>query len=241
MRLLLCLLLASVSGASHATSIQVAVAANFVQPLRAMVAHYQQRHPENDIALTVASTGKLAAQIRQGAPYDVFLAADARRPRELAEEAFGIASSVRSYARGVLVLWSPLAGQDLSAASLRSGKVQPLALANPRTAPYGLAARYVLDELALPDSVRLVQAENVGQSYHFAHSGAAAAAFVAYSQVREQSGALWQIPVTDYPGINQQAIQLTDQEHVARFYQFLFSEESRAIIRQHGYLVSDVE
>lgn len=241
MRLLLCLLMAGLVSPAFAGRIQVAVAANFAEPLRELVEHYQQIHSDTDIALTVASTGKLAAQIRQGAPYDIFLAADSRRPRELAEEDFGIAGSVQSYAHGVLVLWSPQPNMDLTAASLRSGKIQPIALANPRTAPYGLAAHYVLHELEIPDSVQRVKAENVGQSYHFAHSGAAAAAFVAYSQVRNKSGSLWQIPQADYPAIIQQAIQLTDSPPVSDFYQYLFSKPGRGIIMSHGYQVPDAE
>ncbi|MZR61678.1 molybdate ABC transporter substrate-binding protein [Alcanivorax sp. DP30] len=241
MRLLSCLLFVALVGKAAAGQIQVAVAANFAQPLRDVVRQYQTNYPDTRISLTVASTGKLAAQIRQGAPYDVFLAADSRRPRELAEEDIGLADTVRAYARGVLVLWSPQPDLDLTADSLRHGQIHPLAMANPRTAPYGLAARYVLDELNLPGSVVLVQAENVGQSYHFAHSGAAAAAFVAYSQVREQDGALWQIPQEQYPAIIQSAIQLSDNPDVSRFYQFLFSESAENIITSHGYRVPDAD
>lgn len=241
MRFLFCLLLATLSSEVLASRIQVAVAANFAQPLRAIVDQYQQLHPDVDIALTVASTGKLAAQIRQGAPYDLFLAADARRPNELADEELGVAGSVRSYARGVLVLWSPRAGLSLNGDLISSGMLQPVAMANPRTAPYGLAAQYVLNELQVPASVQLVQAENVGQSYHFAHSGAAAAAFVAYSQVRDQSGSIWQIPVDDYPAIIQQAIQLSASPAVTEFYEFLFSEAGQRIIINHGYRVVDAE
>ncbi|KGD65918.1 molybdate ABC transporter periplasmic binding protein [Alcanivorax nanhaiticus] len=241
MRPLIGLLLLALSAWANADRIQIAVAANFAEPLREIVAQYRQLHPDIDIALTVASTGKLAAQIRHGAPYDLFLAADSRRPRELAREGLGLPDSVRSYARGLLVLWSPQSDLMLDPDMLRSGAIQPVALANPRTAPYGLAARFVLDDLAVPDSVPLVQAENVGQSYHFAHSGAAAAAFVAYSQVREQGGSLWLIPEARYPAIIQQAIQLIDSPEVSGFYQFLFSDEGRAIIINHGYQVTDAE
>lgn len=241
MRPLICVLLLALSAATQAARIQIAVAANFAESLREIVAQYRQLNPDVDIALTVASTGKLAAQIRQGAPYDLFLAADSRRPHELAQEGLGLPGTVRSYARGLLVLWSPQPDLMLGPSALQSGAIQPVALANPRTAPYGVAARYVLDDLAVPDSVQLVQAENVGQSYHFAHSGAAAAAFVAYSQVREQGGSLWQVSEASYPAIIQQAIQLTDSAEVSGFYQFLFSENAQAIIINHGYQVIDAE
>lgn len=241
MRYIFLLLLTCLTSTVSAARIQVAVAANFAQPLRDIVERYQEMHPEADIALTIASTGKLAAQIRQGAPYDLFLAADARRPRELAEEDIGMTDSVRSYARGLLVLWSPEKNLELSTASLRRGEVQPIALANPRTAPYGLAAKHVLHELEIPDSVQLVHAENVGQSYHFAHSGAAAAAFVAYSQVRELSGSLWQIPEDSYPAIIQQGIQLSETPAVSDFYAFLLSKKGQEIIISHGYQVADAQ
>ncbi len=114
-------------------------------------------------------------------------------------------------------------------------------MANPRTAPYGMAARAVIDKLSLPDSVTLVWAENVGQSYHFAHSRAAAAAFVAYSQVKDRGGSLWRVPETDYPEIVQQGILLSADQSARAFHAFLFTAPARHIIRQHGYQVPDAE
>ena len=189
----------------------------------------------------MASTGKLAAQIRQGAPFDIFLAADQRRPRELASENLLLASSVRTYARGELVLWSPGSGVNLQPSQLARGMVTPLALANARTAPYGVAAEAVLARLQLPASLRLVRAENVAQSYHFARSGAAAAAFVALSQVQDQGGSLWRIPSADYPPIVQQGGRLNDRADTRAFYQYLFSAPARALIRQAGYQVNDAD
>lgn len=235
MKCLLVSLLALVATIAVAEPVRVAVAANFSSPLKQLVAHYREHHPQADIQITVASTGKLANQIRQGAPYDIFLAADARRPQELVSEGLILAGTVRTYAVGRLVLWSPDAGLVLDGPSLVAGRVTPVAMANPRTAPYGEAAQAVLKRFPLPESVTRVQAENVGQSYHFAHSGAAEAAFLALSQVQGKGGRQWRIPDTFYPPIRQQAGLLTDAPSVHQFYDFLFSVTAREMIGKLGY------
>lgn len=240
MKCLFASLLLMVAAITVAEPVQVAVAANFSSPLKQLVAQYRQHTPQADIQVTVGSTGKLAAQIRQGAPYDIFLAADARRPQELALEGLIQASTVRTYAIGRLVLWSPDAGEVLDGQSLVAGKVSPVAMANPCTAPYGVAAQAVLKQFPLPESVILVQAENVGQSYHFAHSGAAEAAFVALSQIRDQGGRQWRIPDAFYPPILQQAGLLTDVPAAHHFYAFLFSAEAQGMIRKLGYRTDEV-
>ncbi|ASK34268.1 molybdate ABC transporter substrate-binding protein [Alcanivorax sp. N3-2A] len=220
-----------------AAPVRVAVAANFAVPLRALVSAYRHDHPQADIQVTVASTGKLAAQIRQGAPFDLFLAADQRRPEELENEGLARAGSRQTYALGRLALWSRKANLDLGPELLNSGQLSPLALANARTAPYGVAAEAVIATLALPDSVTLVRGENVAQTFHFADSGAAQAAFVAYSQVLGQGGSLWLPPTRLYEPIIQQAVRLTDSPDAARFYRYLFSAPARESIRRAGYAV----
>tara|TARA_B100000676_G_C18001789_1_gene801297 strand:- start:403 stop:1140 length:738 start_codon:yes stop_codon:yes gene_type:complete len=236
MKFLLVSLLAIFAASAMAEPVQVAVAANFSSPLKQLVARYREQHPQADIQITVASTGKLAAQIRQGAPYDIFLAADSRRPQELLEEGLIVAGSLRTYARGALVLWSPDAGEVLDGKALMVGRVNPVALANPRTAPYGEAAQAVLAQFPPPSTVSLVQAENVGQSYHFARSGAAQAAFVALSQVHARGGRQWRIPASFYPPISQQGGLLTDRQVARQFYDFLFSAQAQRMIRSLGYL-----
>ncbi len=233
----LCLLAAPLA---MAESLQVAVAANFATPLQKLVDHYRLQHPDVTIRMTVASTGKLAAQIRQGAPYDLFLAADDRRPRQLASEGLIVSESVRTYAIGQLVLWSPEIGDVLDGHSLMAGTVDPVALANPRTAPYGLAAEAVLQAFPPPKKVRQVLAENVAQSYHFAQSGAAAAAFVALSQVRDLGGRQWRVPDQMYPVIRQQSGLISTSSTARAFYDFLFSPPATAIIRQQGYRTDEV-
>lgn len=245
MRILVFLLASVLSAPVLAGDVQVAVAANFAQTLKQLITLYAQGHPNDRIGVTVASTGKLAAQIRQGAPYDIFLAADQLRPAELAKEGLLDTASIRTYAQGVLVLWTPTRGVPLGPESLRQGNVQPLALANARTAPYGVAAESALSRVNLPTAVKRVNAENVGQSYHFAHSGAAAAAFVALSQVQQRGGSQWRVPAEWYAPIVQQSALLNPHPNskpnatAQRFYDFLFTDRARTLINQAGYRVSD--
>ncbi|GAA5136562.1 molybdate ABC transporter substrate-binding protein [Alloalcanivorax gelatiniphagus] len=223
---------------SAAEPVRVAVAANFAKPLETLVALYGRSHPDATIEITVASTGKLAAQIRQGAPFDIFLAADDRRPTELDQEGRGVEGTRRVYALGRLALWSPRAGLDLGPALLESGDLSPIALANPRLAPYGAAGQAVLDTLRLPASVKVVQGENVGQAYHFVSSGAAPAGFVAFSQVRGAGGSLWLPDSGLYPTIEQQSLLLQDRAETRAFYEFLDSDAARARIEEAGYGVA---
>ncbi len=239
MRILVVVLMSVLSVPVAAGTAQVAVATNFAHTLKRLIPLYEQHHPDDRIGVTVASTGKLAAQIRQGAPYDIFLAADQRRPEELAADGFLDSASIRTYALGALVLWTPTRGAPLAPQSLRQGNVQPLALANARTAPYGVAAESALLHVKLPQGVKRVTAENVGQSYHFAHSGAAAAAFVALSQVQQQGGSQWRVPGHWYAPIVQQGGLLGKNDTAQRFYDFLFSPQARSLIDQAGYQVPD--
>lgn len=240
MRYLLALLLLLMQPpALAAAPIQAAVASNFANPLRELAALYHGSHPDTTIQLTVASTGKLAAQIRQGAPFDLFLAADVRRPAELEQEGLIVAGSRKTYALGRLVLWSARPGLDLGVELLESGALSPLALANSRLAPYGVAAEAVLAGLALPDTVKLVRGVNVAQTLQFARSGAARAAFVAFSQVHGAGGSLWLPQESRYPAIVQQGVLLNERAAAAAFYRFLFSAEARALIQRAGYGVPE--
>ncbi|MBF1801479.1 molybdate ABC transporter substrate-binding protein [Alloalcanivorax profundimaris] len=235
MRILVAVIGLLLSLSAAADPVRVAVAANFAKPLETLVALYQRDHPDADIETTVASTGKLAAQIRRGAPFDIFLAADARRPEELDQEGLGVDGSRRIYAMGRLALWSKQDGLDLGPALLKSGDISPLALANPRLAPYGAAGQAVIDHLGLPDSVNIVQGENVGQAWHYASSGAAQAGFVAFSQVRGAGGSLWLPDPALYPAIEQQSLLLVERPAARAFYDFLATEAAGERIEQAGY------
>jgi len=146
MKCLFASLLLVVAAIAAAEPVQVAVAANFSSPLKQLVTQYRQHNPQADIQITVGSSGKLAAQIRQGAPYDIFLAADARRPQELASEGLILAGTVRTYAIGRLVLWSPGAGEVLDGQSLIAGMVTPVAMLTRVPRPMGRPLRQLWND-----------------------------------------------------------------------------------------------
>ncbi|MDJ0656101.1 MAG: molybdate ABC transporter substrate-binding protein [Xanthomonadales bacterium] len=220
----------------RAEVITVAVAANFQQPAREIVEVFAA-HTGHRVVLSSASTGKHYAQIINGAPFDLFLAADRRRPEMLEQQGFDHAPRL-TYAVGRLVLWSPDADQTAEG-RLRSGQFDYLAIANPRTAPYGTAAREALDNLGLWQSVRdrLVTGESVTQALQFALSGNAQLALVARSQVGllDPAGSRWLVSESLHQPIEQQAIALNGSPTTLALLRFLRSEESRTIISRHGY------
>lgn len=245
-RCLLALLAVSTAQAAQAQPVQVAVAANFLSTAQQLAQRYEARHPAERILISSGSTGKLYAQISHGAPYDILLAADARRPRLLEQAGLSAPGSRFTYAIGRLVLWSRQAGLITSGVTeLRHG-IGRVAIANPATAPYGAAAEAVLKHLKLwqRDRAQLVRGENVGQTLQFAVTGNVKAAFVALSQVSDPrhplGGSRWVVPAAWYPPIEQQAVLLKRAENrpaVRAFYAFLQGPQARAVIEHHGYHV----
>jgi molybdate transport system substrate-binding protein len=238
------------TGTAAAAELHVAVAANFVGPLRQLAAVYE-RASGHKLLLSPAATGQLYAQIKQGAPFDVFLSADRERPKQLEAEGLAVAGSRFTYATGKLVLWSPKAdalGSD-GAAFLKGGNYRYIAIANPKTAPYGLAAQQALHKLQLWDSLneqkKLVTGESIAQTMQFAATGNADAAFVAVSQVIKPDGSLdgssWLPPADMYEPIDQDAVLLTrstEQAPARDFLRWLKSDaEALKIIRAAGYTV----
>lgn len=223
-----------------AAPLRVAVASNFVQVARALAKDFEQ-HTGQDVQLVVGSTGRHFAQIRHGAPFDLFLAADSRRPLRLEQEGEAVPGTRFTYALGQVVLWSPQpALVDSQGDVLRSGRFQHLSIANPRLAPYGRAARQVLQSLGLWARLgnRLVRGENVGQAYQFVKSGAAELGFVALSQVPDADGtggSIWRVPQHLYAPIEQQAVQLSRHPAAAEFLSFLRGDSARDVIRASGY------
>ncbi len=221
--------------------LRVAVASNFAGAARALVQRFEESSGYH-VLLAFGSTGKHYAQIRNGAPFDVFLAADAERPARLEQEGLAVAGSRFSYARGRVVLWSPREGfVDGEGAVLAKGAFRHLALPNPKLAPYGRAAEEVLSARGLLPSLRdrIVRGENIGQTYQFVMSGNAELGFVAYSQVRapgrSAGGSLWEVPRELYTAIDQQALLLVDSEAGRAFLGFLRSDAARRIIEAFGY------
>jgi molybdate transport system substrate-binding protein len=224
-----------------AAEIRVAVASNFADAVEAISARFEARGGDK-VTLIVGSTGKLYAQIRHGAPFDAFFAADADRPRLLEDEGAAVPGSRFTYAVGRLVLWSPSPGYvDPAGEVLREGDFRYLAIANPKLAPYGRAAQEVLERRGLWQALqgRTVRGENVGQAFQFVRSGNAELGLVAWSQVSRPgeptAGSWWEVPQALYAPIEQQAVLLRDDAAARAFLAFVRGEEGRAIIRTYGY------
>lgn len=223
------------------TTVRVAVAANFTATMKQIATAFT-RDTGNKVLLSFGSTGSLYAQIRNGAPYDVFLAADARRPQLLEQAGLAVPGSRFSYAIGRLVLWS--ARPDLIDARgevLERGDFARLAIANPRTAPYGAAAKQVLEQLGLWARLqpRIVRGENIAQTHQFVASGSAELGFVALSQVAQTpGGSRWVVPEKLYTPIHQQAVLLkrsADQPPARALMAYLKGPAAQRIIHDFGY------
>lgn len=230
---------------SVAEEVRVAVAANFLATLNTLAIQFEQ-DSGHTVVVSSGSSGKLYAQIKNGAPFDVFFSADAMRPKLLEEEGLAIPGSRFTYAMGRLTLWYPgsavLEGNEQSI--LLRSDVRHVAIANPKTAPYGVAAKEVLQALGLWERVqdRLVRGENIGQTFHFVFSKNAQLGFVALSQVLgpkvNGSGSRWDVPAHLYAPIRQQAVLLRSgqRQEVARaFLDYVKDVRSRNVIERFGY------
>lgn len=234
--LTLCVPASAMAGKAH-----VAVAANFTAAAKELATVFADA-TGHEAVLSFGSTGKLYAQIAHGAPFEVFLAADSVRPQRAEVEGLAVAGSRFTYARGRLVLWSRDGARlDGSPTALKAGAFSRLAIANPKTAPYGAAARETLTVLGLWETVRarVVRGENIAQTYQFVATGNAEMGFVARSQtVLADGGSEWPVPETLHSPIRQEAVLLVKGagNPVARdFLSFMASEAARAVIARHGY------
>jgi molybdate transport system substrate-binding protein len=239
---LVCACLWLAVGIVAAAEIQVAVASNFSRVVGILAARFEATTGHR-VAVIPGSTGKHYAQIRNGAPFDLFLAADALHPRRLEERGLAIPGSRFTYAFGRLVLWSPREDYvDDQGEVLENGEFRHLGIANPGLAPYGRAAREALESLGIWEGLqdRLVRGENIGQAFQFVASGNAELGFVALSQVMTPehgltTGSIWRVPQELYTPIEQQAILVRDNAAAREFMDFLESAEARLIIRDNGY------
>ena len=198
--------------------------------------------------MSFGSTGKLYAQIKHGAPYDAFLAADVRRPKLLEEEGVAVTGSRFTYAIGQVALWSTHPDLvDSNGNVLASDSFRHLALANPAVAPYGEAARDILRSKGVWETLqpKLVMGQNIAQTYQFVDTENAALGFVAYSQLLRSGdmieGSYWLPPQSLYAPIEQQAIILKESESVRVFMDFMRLDQAIEIIRRYGYEVPDAE
>jgi len=228
-----------------ADEIRVAVASNFRQAMGAAAERFTQQ-TGNEVKPISGATGKHYAQILNGAPFDAFFAADAERPRRLEDAKSIVPNSRFTYAIGKLVLWSPEPGMiDAEGRVLQAGTFGHLAIANPQLAPYGAAARQVLQHLGLwePLEGRLVRGENIGQTFQFVVTGNAELGFVARAQLatpgHDFGGSSWEPSQWLYDPVEQQAVLLRDTAAGRAFMTFMRGEEARALIRAYGYDVPD--
>ena len=227
----------------RADDLRIAVASNFANTMAALTARFEQQSGHK-VAMATGSTGKHYAQIMNGAPFDMFFAADVERPERMENEGLIVPGSRFTYAIGRLVLWNPLDVEDhatMDADILTTGDYQYLAIANPRLAPYGKAAQQVLKQKELWPRLqsRIVRGENIGQTFQFVKSGNAQLGFVALSQVNaleaHQQGSYWLIEQSLYDKIEQQAVLLKSTPATQAFMRYVQSQEARTIIRQNGY------
>ena len=228
----------------NAGEVNAAVAANFTAPVQQIVELFQ-KESGHTVKLSFGSSGKFYSQIKEGAPFDVFLAADEKNPKQLEQEGLAVANTRFVYALGKLVLWSAKPGfVDDKGVVLSKGNYNKIAYADPKLAPYGLAAQETLQKLDLWDKVqsKLVTGESIAQAYQFAATGNAELAFIALSQITKDGkvtdGSWWIVPADMYNPIKQSAVQLTaakDKVAAQAFLTFLKSEKALAIIRSFGY------
>ena len=232
------------AGLTHAAEVHIAVAANFTAPINEIAAAFEKASGHKVIA-AFGPTGGLYTQIKHGAPFEVFLAADDSTPARLETEGEILAGSRFTYAIGKLVLWSASAGYvDAQGEVLRRNEFNHLSMGNPKTAPYGLAATQVLARLGLSEAVKpkLVEGTNITQAYQFVATGNAEQGFVALSQVFKDGqisgGSAWIVPEDMYEPIRQDAVILNkgkDNPAAAALVDYLKGPKAAAVIKSYGY------
>ena len=237
-------LLAALFSCAHADEVTVAVAANFTAPMQ-KIAQMFEADTGHKATLSFGATGKFYAQIANGAPFDVFVAADDTTPAKMEQENRTVANTRFTYAIGRLVLYSAQPGYvDDKGEVLKTGDFKHIAIANPKLAPYGLAAQQTLQKMGVLDKLqpRFVMGENIGQTYQFVASGNAPLGFVALSQVmadgKISQGSAWVVPADLHDPIRQDAVVLQRAAHnpaAKALAQYLQGDKARAVIRAYGY------
>jgi molybdate transport system substrate-binding protein len=232
---------------ASADEVKVAVAANFTAPMQKIAADFE-KDTGHKALVSSGATGAFYAQIKNGAPFEVFLSADDETPAKLEGEGLGVKGTRFTYAIGKLVLWSAKPGYvDASGEVLQKGAFQHLSIANPKTAPYGAAGVEVLKKKGLYDALqaKVVQGENISQAHQFVATGNAELGFVALSQVWKDgaltSGSAWIVPASEYSPIRQDAILLStgaNKPAADALLKYLKGDKAKAVIKSYGYEVN---
>lgn len=233
----------------RAEQVMVAVASNFTAPMQEIEQAFEATTP-HELTLVIGSSGKIYAQIQHGAPYDVFLSADQDKPQRLEDKGLAVKGSRFTYAQGTLALWHY--GNENPHTLLMENRYQHIAVANPKLAPYGLAAKETLEALGLANQAqsKQVTGENITQAWQFTASGNAELGLVALSQLvsntenKHKKGQFWLVPQSLYSPVYQDAVLLTDASDnpaAKAFMRFLKSDKAREIMEGYGYGVLKME
>jgi molybdate transport system substrate-binding protein len=223
-----------------AAEIRVAVAANFIEPVREIGALFAKATGHQAV-FSSGATGQLYTQITQDAPFEVFLAADQATPQKAIDDGFAVAGSRFTYATGRLALFSKDPALVKGEATLKEGRFAKLAIASPATAPYGAAAVEAMKALGVHGALapKLVQGKNIAQAYQFVETGNAELGIVALSQIiRHTEGSRWLVPDSLHAPIAQDAVLLkrgAESEAARAFVAFLEGPEGRAVVDRFGY------
>ncbi|MFK0090298.1 molybdate ABC transporter substrate-binding protein [Pseudomonas sp. NPDC090755] len=227
-----------------ADEVQVAVAANFTAPIQAIAKDFE-KDTGHKLVAAYGATGQFYAQIKNGAPFDVFLAADDSTPAKLESEGDSVKGSRFTYAIGTLALWSAKQGYvDDKGEVLKQNAFKHLSIANPKAAPYGLAATQVLDKLKLTEATqaKIVEGQNITQAYQFVSTGNAELGFVALSQIykdgKVSQGSAWIVPASLHEPIKQDALILNkgkDNPAAKALVDYLKGPKAAAVIKSYGY------
>jgi molybdate transport system substrate-binding protein len=238
------LLAAFAGGSAQADEVQVAVAANFTAPLQAIATDFE-KDTGHKIVSSFGATGQFYTQIKNGAPFEVFLSADDTTAQKLEKDGDTVKGSRFTYAIGTLALWSAKAGYvDGNGDVLKNQQYQHLSIANPKTAPYGLAATQVLARQGLTEKVmnKIVEGQNITQAYQFVSTGNAELGFVALSQIYKDGkvthGSAWIVPADLHDPIKQDAVILNkgkDNPAAKALVDYLKGPKAAAVIKSYGY------
>ncbi len=237
------LLAAGFPGTAQAETVSVAVAANFADAAKAISAAFKAK-TGNDVSFSFGATGALYTQISQSAPFEVFLSAVTKTPKKAVAGGFGVAGTDFTYAVGKIVLFSADPALVTGADTLKTGKFDKLAIADPKTAPYGAAAVEAMKKLGDYDALapKLVTGTSIAQAYQFVDTKNAELGFVALSQViNRKDGSRWLVAQDDYKPITQDAVLLTpgkDSQAAKDFLAFIKGADGVKIIEGFGYAVA---